>query len=52
MTKGAVRNLDSALVLGHEPAFLYYREWIDVLVSSEPLDFNHVWSKPQWIVGS
>lgn len=49
MTKGAVRNMDSALVLDAGPA---YCEWLDVLISSEPLDFDHAWCKPQWIVGS
>lgn len=52
MTQGALRNLDSAVVLGSEPARLYYREWVDALSHSEPLDFDSEWCAPQWRMGS
>jgi hypothetical protein len=52
MTKGSRRNMDSAVVLGSEPAALYFQEWVDILSHSERLDFDAVWCEPQWRIGS
>lgn len=52
MTKGARRNMDSAMILGPEPARLYLREWVDVLSHSEPLDFEQEHCTPEWRIGS
>lgn len=52
MTKGSCRNMDSALVLGKEPAAAYFQEWVDIVTHSEPLNFEHEWCEPQWRQGS
>lgn len=52
MTRDAAGNLDSALVLGPEPAGLYFREWVDVFARSEELNFEHEYAVPEWRVGS
>lgn len=52
MTKGARRNMDSAVVMGAGPAALYYREWLDVFSHSERLDFDYEYCVPEWRLGS
>jgi len=52
MTKGARRNMDSAVVMGAGPAALYYREWLDIFSHSEKLDFEHEYCVPEWRLGT
>jgi len=52
MTGRSVRNLDSAIIMGSEPASVYYKEWRDAVMFSEPLDFNANYVCPEWRLGT
>jgi len=52
-TKNAVRSLENAIFIYHEPtAQSFFREWGQVVALSEPLDWTAEYANPQWRVGS
>jgi len=48
MTNKSHRNLDSAIVMGAEPAEVYFLEWRDAFIHSEKLDYEAEHSAPEY----
>lgn len=53
MTHNATQSLENAVsITSPSIAYRYFREWIDILSVSEPLDWESEWSQPEWRFGS
>lgn len=52
-TRNAARSLENAIVLRHPKIVrAYFREWMQVLALSEPLDWSSEYIDPEWRIGT